>query len=290
MRKLIIHSLLTSLLVFQGFHSAAAPATNRIAVTVRGKGPDVVLIPGLASAGAVWDTTSTRLEGRFRLHIVQVAGFAGAPVGANAAGPVLQPTVDAVAEYIKASQLKSPKVIGHSMGGLMGMMLALQHPDRVGKLMIVDSMPFIGALFGVKDVAEATPRAESMRDGLIDGTQEAYAQGETNMMRMMVKSTTGQSLATAWAVGSDKSVVARALYDVMTTDLRPKVAAIKPPVTMLYPWDAMMGVPQTYCDERYGQAYAALKDKTLVRIDGSFHFIMLDQPEEFAKQVEAFLK
>jgi pimeloyl-ACP methyl ester carboxylesterase len=33
-----------------------------------------------------------------------------------------------------------------------------------------------------------------------------------------------------------------------------------------------------------------LPNKTMVRIDGSFHFIMLDQPDVFAAQVDAFLK
>jgi hypothetical protein len=44
----------------------------------------------------VWDATAKQLEDHFRLHIIQVAGFAGLPARANAAGAVLQPTVDAI--------------------------------------------------------------------------------------------------------------------------------------------------------------------------------------------------
>ncbi len=51
--------------------------SERITVTVRGNGPDVLLIPGLASSSAVWDATAKHLENHFRLHIIQVAGFAG---------------------------------------------------------------------------------------------------------------------------------------------------------------------------------------------------------------------
>lgn len=112
----------------------AEPVSDRIIVTVRGHGPDVVLIPGLASSGAVWDATVRHLEGHHRLHIVQIAGFASAPARANAQGPVIQPTLDALDAYIKTNKLKSPKVIGHSLGGLMGMMLALQHPEDAGSL------------------------------------------------------------------------------------------------------------------------------------------------------------
>ena len=43
-------------------------------------------------------------------------------------------------------------------------------------------------------------------------------------------------------------------------------------------------------DGLYRQSYAALPNKTITRIDGSLHFIMLDQPALFATQVDTFLK
>ena len=157
MSKSTFTVLLIGVVAWQTFAASAEPVSDRITVTVRGQGPDVVPIPGLASSSAVWDATAARLEGHYRLHIVQVAGFAGSPARANAQGPVIQPTVDAIDAYLKTNKLNSAKVIGHSLGGLMGLMLAIQHPEDVGKLMIVDSLPFYGALTGAKDVAAATP-------------------------------------------------------------------------------------------------------------------------------------
>ena len=63
---------------------------KRITILVEGDGPDVVLIPGLSSPRAVWDTTSERLKGTHRLHRVQIRGF-GDAAGVNAEGPVLDP-------------------------------------------------------------------------------------------------------------------------------------------------------------------------------------------------------
>jgi len=285
-----VATLLIAVLAWQTFAASADPVSDRITVTVRGHGPDVVLIPGLASSGAVWDATATRLEGHYRLHIVQVAGFAGSPPRANAQGPVLQPTVDAIDAYIKTNQLKAPMVIGHSIGGFMGLILADQHPEDVSRLMIVDSLPFFSVLMGANDAAGAAPFAAGMRDSLLNETQDAYAASETNALLSLVKSPAGRKAATAWAVASDKSVVARALYETMTTDLRSKLHEIKTPVTMLYPWDPLSGMPQSVFDGLYRDNFAALPNKTIVRIDGSFHFIMLDQPEAFAVQVDAFLK
>src|SRR5665213_412547 len=56
--------------------------------------PDVVLIPGLGSSRAVWDAEAKLLTPNFRLHLVQLNGFAGAPAGANAADGMLPGVVE----------------------------------------------------------------------------------------------------------------------------------------------------------------------------------------------------
>jgi pimeloyl-ACP methyl ester carboxylesterase len=76
-------TFLAGIVAFYVSVAVADPLSDRITVTVRGQGPDVVLIPGLASSSAVWDATAAHLEGRYRLHIVQVAGFAPARLRAR---------------------------------------------------------------------------------------------------------------------------------------------------------------------------------------------------------------
>jgi pimeloyl-ACP methyl ester carboxylesterase len=268
--------------------SAAAP---RFTVEVTGQGPDVILIPGLASSAAVWDDTVKQLRSRYRLHVIQVAGFAGAPVGANAEGPVLQPSVDALDGYIKSAKLKSPAVIGHSMGGLMGLMLARQHPEDLGRLMVVDSLPFYAVLFSPQATVEAVkPQAAAMRDMAEKSSPEAWAAGQARTMTRLVKSPVGLKSATDASIASNPSVTGRALYDDLTTDLRGEIASIKTPAVILYPWDEATGAPQSAYDGLYTGAYAPMTSAKVKRIDGSLHFIMLDQPAAFAAEVESFLK
>jgi len=158
--------------------------------------------------------------------------------------------------------------------------------------MIVDSLPWYGMIMGPNPtLATVTPMAAGLRDKISAGTQESYAANEPMIMSHLVKSKGPEAAAaTAAAAASDHVVVARAMYEDFVTDLRPNLTAIKTPVVMLYPWDAASGAPQAVFDGLYQGAYAALPNKRIVRIDGSMHFIQIDQPEAFDREVQVFLK
>jgi pimeloyl-ACP methyl ester carboxylesterase len=287
----IVVAILAAIGVIVERAKAADFQPTRFTVTVEGQGPDVILIPGLASSRAVWDTEAARLKGRYRLHLIQVKGFGGEPAGPNAAGPVLQPTVDEIHQYMVANGLTGAPVIGHSMGGLMGLMIAEQHPDDVKRLMIVDSLPFFAVLIGGPNitVADIEPRAARIRDQMLAETQEAYAAGEEAQIESLVKSPAGKAAALAMARASDHAVVGQALYDDLVTDARPDLAKVKAKVVVLYPWDIAAGYTQDAVDLVYQGAFSTLPDRRLVRIDSSLHFIMYDRPDAFDDEVKAFL-
>ncbi|WP_205412180.1 alpha/beta fold hydrolase [Sphingomonas crusticola] len=268
-----------------------APGSDRITVSVTGKGPDIILIPGLAGSAHVWDAAVSHLAPTHRVHVVQVAGFGGTPAGGNASGPVLEPTVAAIHAYIAANHLQGAAVIGHSLGGLMAMKLAIDHPGDASRIMIVDSLPFIGMMFGPQaNVAMVAPQAAALRDQIIAGTQQAYAAAEPQQMARLIKSHNAEAdAAIAAASASDYKVVAAALYDDMTTDVRPDLPKITVPVTILYPWDPTSGMPQQMFDTLYTGAFAPLPRGKAERIEGSYHFIMIDQPAIFLQKVDTFL-
>ena len=288
-------SLITVLLFGGGLAGQPARAADaatpmRFSASVKGSGPDVILIPGLASSGAVWDDTVRRLSGRYRLHVIQVAGFAGLAPGPNAEGPVIAPVVEALHAYVAAHHLGHPAVIGHSMGGLIGLMLAQAHPDDVGRLMVVDALPFYSSIFGPGvTAATAEPFAAQARDAILAMPAEAYVAAEAQTAARLSKSPEGRASVEAWGLASDRSVAARATYDDMTTDVRPGLTAIKCPVVVVYAWDAASG-PAERTDALYASNYANLPGKRLVRVEDTFHFIPLDQPDAFSRQVEDFLR
>ena len=111
---------------------------SRITIRSVGTGSPVVLIPGLASPAAVFDDVAAKIGSRHRLILVQVNGFAGAAPGAAPLDGLIPGAVDELAGWLAANHIQKPPVIGHSMGGLMAMMLAKRHPEAAGRLMVVE--------------------------------------------------------------------------------------------------------------------------------------------------------
>jgi pimeloyl-ACP methyl ester carboxylesterase len=257
--------------------------------TISGAGPDVILIPGLASSGDVWNATAKQLSPTHRVHVLQVRGFAGAPAGPNAEGEVIKPLVAEIAAL--AATLDHPAIIGHSIGGLIALEVAATKPDTISRIMIVDALPFYSLLYGPTATAEAAkPFAEKARTQILSMTDADFAAGQAQTMAMMSLTEAARPTLTDWSIRSDRRVMAQAMYDAMTDDARPLLSAIKAPVTVLYAWDDTMGQPQEMADGLYQNAYKGLPAAKLTRIDGSFHFIMIDQPEAFAKAVMTFLR
>ncbi|KQM63515.1 alpha/beta hydrolase [Sphingomonas sp. Leaf17] len=258
---------------------------DHISVTAIGRGSPVILIPGLASPRAVWDGVADDLARTHRVYRVQVNGFDGDDPRGNLKPGILDGVVADLHTLVARDKLTGAAVVGHSMGGLVGLMLADRHPADVGRLMIVDALPFIGTLFDpAATVATGEPRAAMMRTMMRAAKPGAAMAGPP-----MSITPAGQAQVAAWSARADPRVVAQALYEDLTTDLRPKLTGIRTPITMLYPWSAS-AVPQATAAALYGTAYASAPNATLLPVADSYHFIMLDQPARFAAALEDFLK
>lgn len=256
---------------------ARAYSSTRLSVQVKGAGPDVILIPGLTNGRDVWDGTVKAVPG-CRYHLIQVAGFAGDPARGNAQGEIVAPLANEVARYIVEAGLKFPAIIGHSMGGIIALMIAARFPGRVGKAMAIDILPAPASGFGFAGM-EVRPFADALfktfsgsaqgrlfLDGLIDGISGSGAQRSR----------------------SDSAVVAHATHELAILDLTPDLPRIRAPFTIVYavPDDA---TDAAAIDRLYRTSYAGLKTARLRRVPGSGHMVMYDQPQRFYAEVRAFL-
>ena len=267
---------------------AEAAAPSRFSVTIEGSGPDVILIPGLTSSRAVWDQAASGLGGKYRVHRVQIAGFAGEPAGPNAEGELLPAIVEELNAYIAASKLKRPAIVGHSMGGLLGLMLAAKHPGSVGKLLVVDALPFYSMLMGPSTTVESVkPQAAQFRDALIAMPAAAYEAQLGRSLAMLVKEEKARPALTAAALASDRKVAAKAIYEDMITDVRPSLPQIRAPLTVAHATNAF--APDAMVGQLYRSGYAGAPKAKLVQVEDSYHFIMIDQPARFEAILKEFL-
>lgn len=276
-------------------HAHAAFESGRFHVRIDGpEHPvgDVILIPGLSSSPEVWDGLTGQLKGRYRVHRIHVQGFAGAPPEDNATGPVAAPVAEDLARYIAEQGLNKPAVIGHSMGGTIAMMLAARHPDSVGKLMVVDMVPFMGALFGPPGATagSVTPVADQYYTAQTTGPEDAYRQRAAAAVTGMINTESLRAGPLEDAARSDRMVSASAFRELIVTDLRPELGNISAPTEVLYVKFNDPRMTPEITDAIYHASFAALSGAKLTRVDDSAHFIMLDQPARFAAEVNAFLE
>lgn len=265
---------------------------DRISVEVAGSGPNVILVPGLASSRETWRATAERLRAHYRVHLVQVAGFAGEPARANASGEVLAPTAEAIDAYVLAAKLKPAIYVGHSFGGTMGLYLAEHHGADFRKVLIVDAWPaYARVMTQGRPVTpdQAREMAEKMRAAAGGPAGPDSARAMERQAAFFTVDPARRATIVAWSQASDRPVVGQALYDDLTLDLTEGLAKVAVPVTLVYPDNAPAGMPAGMQDRIYQSIYASLPGKTLKPVAGSLHFVMWDQPESFAKALDDFL-
>lgn len=266
-----------------------ANAADAFQVEVTGKGAPIVLIPGLASAGSVWDGTVKRYCGDHQCHVLTLAGFAGVPA---IDGPLLATTEQQLSAYIAANKLGKPVVIGHSLGGFLGLKLAIDHPEQVGRLVVVDSLPAMAAA-QVPSItgAQMQEMAAGMRTRMLAMDADAYQASQLQTLRTMIGKEDDVQRALAWGKQSDRTTVANAMAEMMGEDLRQDISRIKAPTLVLGSWIAYknFGNQQQFA-QMYAAQYRQLAGVQVEMADSARHFIMLDDPSWMYDRIDAFLK
>ncbi|OBP13407.1 alpha/beta hydrolase [Rheinheimera sp. SA_1] len=271
------------------------------AVKVVGKGPAVILIPGLASSGDVWQTTVEALKNDYQLHILTLAGFAGtAPLPAEqwTAG-YLQVQQQAILRYISEQQLEKPVVIGHSLGGYLALALASSASDKIGSAINVDGLPALGALFAQNSAATASTDTASANTKSTTAKDNKTPQQPTGgfdpmlMAKGMTNNQAWQQRIVTDMARSDGMTSGRVMGELMRADLRPQLTNIKVPVLTLgalqngAPYATPAQVQSNYQTQL---ANAPTQYHNFAFAADSKHFIMADAPDWLNQQIRQFLQ
>jgi N-formylmaleamate deformylase len=97
----------------------------------------VILVPGITSPAATWGFVGERFGETFDTYVLDVRGR-----GLSSAGPELDYSLDAQAAdllaFAEALGLERFSVVGHSMGGRIGIRAARCRPAGLARLVLVD--------------------------------------------------------------------------------------------------------------------------------------------------------
>lgn len=170
-------------------------------------------------------------------------------------------------------------VVGHSMGGKAAMMLALNHPDRLHRLIVADiapttythsQLPYIQAMRGV-DLIRVTRRADAESQLADLGVEPALQSFFTQSLDLP-----GQR----WRLN----------LDVLAAEM-PKIMSF--PETHAH-WDGpvlfLSGGASDYVQPEHRSTIRALFPKArFAKLPGAGHWLHAEKPREFEASVRAFM-
>jgi pimeloyl-ACP methyl ester carboxylesterase len=268
-------------IVFLFFLSSfnAIAQSKSFSVEVSGKGEPILLFPGFTCTAQVWEQTITAISANHECHAFTFAGFGGVPAIGTPWLPVIK---DDILTYVRQKKLKNVTIIGHSLGGTLGMWLASAEPMLFKKLIAVDALPCTGALmmpnFKASDMVYDNPFSK-----------QQLSMDSLNFRKMAQQMAAGMCMNKAkhqqlidWMTTADRKTYVYGYVDLLKLDLREDIARIQVPVVVL----AATFPSKQVVEKTWNAQLAKLPNKTIHYADNSAHFIMYDQPEWFLTKIK----
>lgn len=103
-----------------------------------GSGKPLIILHGLFGFLDNWQTLAKYLSQRYHVYLVDLRNHGRSPHSPDFNYPLMAADLQ---ELIRDQQIEQPAIMGHSMGGKVAMTFALQYPDQLSKLIVVDIAP-----------------------------------------------------------------------------------------------------------------------------------------------------
>ena len=246
-----------------------------------GRGEPVILLHGTGGEGARWMPTIKGLAPSFRIIALDQIGFGQSdkPLTMYHSGVF----AGFLAGFMQAIGVPRAAVIGQSMGAGVALYLAVHHPDKVERLVLVDGG-------GYRTASDPPPPPPSWHDrqianaGTLEESREYleklyYDHGF--ITDKMVEQNLVLRLRSAYTIESMQIANARGLGGVTEEEVR----AIKVPTLLVWGMNDPLS-PVANADK----LNAAIKGSRKVLIDKAGHYPFLEHADKFNQIVLEFLK
>lgn len=273
------------------------PALGRIRAHVRihGSGPPLLLVHGLMTSSYSWRYVLEPLGAKYTLYIPDLPG-AGRSEGPLA--PKYHP--QAIARWLGALQqalgIRGSRVIGNSMGGYLCMLLALEDPQAIGRLLNMHSPGVPEMRLYALGAVLALPGARAVLSAWIRRDPLGWAHANVHYWDESLKSIEeaheyGDPLATdagaqAFIKYLAETMAVGPIVEFQRTLLERRAGGRPFPVPLLHIYarrDPM--VPP-----RFGEVLAERTGAPLVWLDEASHFAHVDATGRFLEAASGFLE
>ncbi|MBA3827915.1 MAG: alpha/beta hydrolase [Taibaiella sp.] len=274
--------LLALVFIIAGSHLYAQ---SPLQVRVSGQGTQaIIFIPGFSCSGDVWKETLPSFQKNYKCYTLTMPGVAGVPPLSMVTPATISNWEAIIVRYIQQNKIDKPIVIGHSMGGVLALMLAADHPGLVSKVVVVDAVPCYSALQDPSFVAKENNDCSMLVSMMKGMTDEQFFQMQLKTLPSLMADTAHLRQAAQWAVSSDRATLGSIYCDFLNTDARGRMTSIHCPALILLEstfTSAMPAIAGQYKDLKGVQIHVATK---------GLHFIMYDDPQWYNNELAAFIK
>ncbi|KAA3611021.1 MAG: alpha/beta hydrolase [Calditrichaeota bacterium] len=262
-------------------------------IKIYGDGPNMFLIPGATCSGEVWNETVEKYKNDYRIHVFTLAGYGG--VEALKSDEILPVIKDELTKYILKHKSENSILIGHSIGGFLGMWMASEDNNLVDKIIIVDALPFLPAVTNPALTEEiARTSFANFKDFYINMDSTTVETNQRMVLQGMIKNSGKIEFVLQQSIKSDKRTMGVTMYELMSRDLRDDIAGITIPTLVLTSfddsYDTLIGMTESKKQALYQDQFKLWKSSRVKLIGNSRHFIMLDNPVTFFEEIDAFVK
>jgi len=247
--------------------------------TDAGTAPNLVILHGLFGDQNNWRAQAERLSEHFTVHSMDLRNHGASP---HASGMTYQQLAADVAFTCADLGITNTNVLGHSMGGKTAMQLALNNPDLVARLIVVDIGPrqyphhHNKIIEGLQKLA--TAKLTSRREA--DDIMQDYVP-EAGTRSFLLKNLV-RSKDNLYALRINLDNIAQAYNDI--------AAAIESDTVFDNPTLFIKGVESDYLSDKDRQPIEHLFSKpSLKAIDGAGHWPHSEKPDVVYKIVSDFL-
>lgn len=269
--------------------AAAAPEMGSLAVERSGgKGPDLLLIPGLAGGAWCYEETIRRLSPDFSIHVLTLPGFDGRPaMGA----PIIERVVADIIRYIESARLDRPVVVGHSLGAFLALRIAAIWPGPIGGLVTLYGYPVFPPLAGAdpaQRAAEARRRAAPFHAAA--GDPERFRATMRDFIAARMNDPREAERFAERAARSDPRATGDYIVEMLSADLRPDLPKLAAPLLALVAADSYLsGRSEPEIRAFYAAVLAGAPRASLHLVRGARHFMAQDRPDVVCAAIEAFV-